>query len=230
MRRLGEWFTSARVGPEQDETLPSDLDEQGLAMWANERSEVVEAIRHVQKNRSWTADELGRAISELKPDERIHGVVDSVHLVEPRRGTSDPAGSYTGFSVRRTKSLQWNDGELHRWYAPGPDQPRIVDSGTVTITDQRMVFHGRTRLREFPFAKLVDYQHLTEVPVTLVRLSNRRTTSGIAYRGGDAVAFQLALASAVAHAVGTESELLSGLRAELAELEARRPIPPSPNV
>ncbi|MFF5494771.1 hypothetical protein [Streptomyces aquilus] len=56
----------------------------------------------------------------------------------------------------------------------------VRDSGTLVITDQRLVFVGRTR-REWLFGKLEHIEHLGH-DVTLMRVSNRMNLSGVRYR------------------------------------------------
>jgi len=89
--------------------------------------------------------------------------------------------------------------------------PKVTDEGVVTVTDRRVVFQG-ARSREWAFSKLAGYDHLDDTPATLIRVSNRRRSSGVRYDGADAELFRRRLQLAVARAGGTEQALIASLR------------------
>ncbi len=227
---MGTWSPAARAGWERrDWELRLADHQRELASWEAERAELARAVAELERDEPWSPDGLERPTSiRLKRGERIHHVVDDAGLVEPRRAGGPWRVGYTGFSVRRARALRWNVGGTRDTYVPERKEPKVIDTGTVTITDRRMVFQGASKAREWAFARLLGYQHESVAPVTLVQVSNRQNASGILYRPDDGALFQLRLASAIARANGTEVELLAALRGELAQHEFRRPLPPPP--
>lgn len=57
--------------------------------------------------------------------------------------------------------------------------PEVVDYGTVFVTDQRVVFVGRTRTFEWPFRRILSWQH-SRNRVT-IHLSGRQRSYGFTY-------------------------------------------------
>lgn len=105
---------------------------------------------------------------------------------------------------------------------------KVVDHGSVTITDRRMVFHGAAKKREWAFAKLVGYQHVDETPATLVQVANRQRISGVSYSGADEELFRRRLAIAAARASGSVDALVRSLRTDLAAHDAQQALPEPP--
>jgi hypothetical protein len=62
----------------------------------------------------------------------------------------------------------------------------VADQGILTITDNRVVYHGRRKTLEFPFAKLATlnvYSDAVDLGVT-----SRQTTSSFGTSNGDLIA------------------------------------------
>ena len=85
----------------------------------------------------------------LKRGESLHVTVTGASLVEERRGqghfvagsagVSIPIGSLGGHAVR------YRVGTTRGHYESAPPVPTAIDTGTVYVTDQRVVFTGSKR-------------------------------------------------------------------------------------
>ncbi|HEY3843138.1 MAG TPA: hypothetical protein VGL48_07780 [Acidimicrobiales bacterium] len=112
----------------------------------------------------------------LHAGERAVGIVTNVGLVEIHRAPGHQRGSSSGVSVPLPFTrIRVRTGGSRGHFVQGPLRPQIVDTGTLTITNQRLVFHGSTKVADLHWDKLVgiDYQ-LGEVNVAI---SNRTTTT-----------------------------------------------------
>ncbi|WP_030317323.1 PKD domain-containing protein [Streptomyces sp. NRRL B-3229] len=135
---------------------------------------------------------------------------------------------------RRDESVWWvTDADMVQPATNG-QEIAVRDSGTLVVTDQRLVFMGRTR-REWLFAKLEHIEHVGH-DTTLMRVSNRANVSGVRYRR-ETERTRLAVDSAVADAprgvtpaLGTgRGLLLSRLRQGVKAHDRLRPAAPEPS-
>jgi hypothetical protein len=148
-------------------------------------------------------------------------------LVESRRGQSHYIGGYSGFSFRIAKGVRYHVGGTRGHYEPGAEAPTVIDTGTATITDQRVVFQGAKQTREWSFAKLLGYQHFDAPPWTAIEVANRQETSGILCDDKKAELFQFRLALALAHSQGQVDEFVAQLEAQRNAHHAAQPAEPS---
>jgi hypothetical protein len=137
-------------------------------------------------------------------------------------------GGYSGFSFRIAKGVRYHVGGTRGSYAQGEEVPTPIDTGTVTVTDQRVVFQGAKQAREWLFSKLLGYQHSASMPWTALQVSNRQKVSGVLYDKAHAEDFHFTLALALANYRGEVPAFVAHLEAELKEHEATRPAPPPP--
>jgi hypothetical protein len=149
-------------------------------------------------------------------------------LVETRRGAGHYVGGYSGFSFRVAKGVRYHVGGTRGQYQAGAEQPTVIDTGTATITDQRVVFQGAKQTREWAFTKLLGYQHFDAPPWTAIQVSNRQKTSGVLCDGDTAENFQFRLALALAHYRGEGPTFVGQLEGQVRDHEASRPIEPPP--
>jgi hypothetical protein len=179
-------------------------------------------------NRSWPREAVARPLGfHVEGAERIYMVLDGARLVE-QRGVRHRQPEYSGFSFRTSRGLAWNTGGVDDATPAHPDEPETVDRGVVTITDRRVVFSGAVEEREWRYADDVAHHHLASAPVTMIRTSvDNGPATGFRYDVVVGALVHLRLATAIAHATGTQSALVTALRHELAEHEARRPEPPA---
>ena len=163
---------------------------------------------------------------QLRAGERVFSVLESVHLVEPRRQPDRWVGGYSGFSFRLARGVRYNVGATKGKRVPGEEAPTPVDSGAATITDGRVVFQGTKRSREWLFDKLLGYHHDGRVPLTLFQVSNREKVSGLLYGRAQAEEVHFRLALALAHHRGEVDAFIAHIEGQLAAHEAARPEPP----
>jgi hypothetical protein len=173
------------------------------------------------------ADEPDMAL-ELHRDERLFYAFTGAGLIEPRRLPGHWQGGYSGFSFRVARGVRWHVGGTRGHYVAGAEVPTPIDTGVASITDQRVVFQGNKQSREWLFAKLLGYQHGTDLPWTAIQVANRQTVSGILYDREHAEQFHFRLALALAHFHHDLPGLVAHLTAERDEHARLRPAPPPP--
>jgi hypothetical protein len=164
----------------------------------------------------------------LKRNERAFFTLNGAGLVESRRGPGHYVGGYSGFSFRVAKGVRYHVGGTRGHYEAGAEQPTVIDTGTATITDQRVVFQGAKQTREWAFTKLLGYQHFDVPPWTAIQVSNRQKTSGILYDNATAENFQFRLALALAHSRGDVPAFVAGLEDQVRQHATTKPIEPPP--
>lgn len=194
---------------------------------------------------SWTADdqrlrELITAAQELGTDdapplppgcpvvlkrgERAYYWLDSVSLVETRRGVGTYQGGYSGFSFHVMRNVNWRVGGTRGHFEPGPESPTVIDAGSVTITNQRVVFQGSKQAREWAFSKLLGVHDDPATPWTAIAVSNRQKVSGVLYTPAEAEEFRFRLHLALADQGGNRAAFVAALDAERAQHDAARPV------
>jgi hypothetical protein len=124
--------------------------------------------------------------------------------------------------------VRWHVGGTRGHTVQGEERPTPIDSGTVTITDQRVVFQGAKQAREWDYTKLLGYQHDPRLPWTAIQVSNRQKVSGVLYDNEHAEEFHFRLALALAHYHQDVAGFAQHLQAEIADHEQQRPPPPPP--
>ena len=223
--RVTAWFAAQRAAAdERQRARRQAAHDQALGAWERERRELEDAIADVEGFDGWAPSEVPGGLElAAKRGERVYLVARGAGLVEHQRSGGTWTGGYSGFSVRLTRNLRWHVGGNRGTYQPGPEEPALLDTGTVTITDRRVVFQGAKQSREWTFSKLLGYQHLDEAPITVLQVSNRQRVSGVLYDGETGETFQRRLAIAVGRATVGIDSVLAGLRAELAAHDAARP-------
>jgi hypothetical protein len=166
----------------------------------------------------------------LKPGEAVFATVSGAGLIEDRRrggqweghssGVSIPIGSLGGRSVR------YRVGASRGHYVQGTAMPTAIDTGSVFVTNQRMVFQGARQTRECLFAKLVGFEHEPDGS-TIFSVSNRQKPTVIHYGTKIAGWFDFRLDLALAHYRSTVEQLVEKLRAQVAQLDASKPSAPT---
>lgn len=163
----------------------------------------------------------------LHKGELCYAVVSRASLIEERRGqghfvagsagVSIPFGSLGGHPIR------YRVGATRGHYVQGAVAPTAVATGTIFVTDQRIVFLGPTQTRECSFAKLVGMQRNDDAGTMTLSVSNRQHPTVLAY--GAAIAAWMAFRTdlALAHWRGDVEQFIEQLKAQVAEIDARRP-------
>jgi hypothetical protein len=188
--------------------------DQALSLWQQEDSELREMLNEARSQ--GVRQGLGIA---LKKDESAFQVLDGSALIEPRRLPGHWEGRSQGFSFKVAKGVRYRVGTSKGHYVQGDEVPTPIDTGTLTITDQRVVFQGTKATREWAFSKLIGIQHvdLPKSPWTAIQVSNRQKTSGFLYTPAVAAGVRFRLDLAIAHYHGEVDEMIRALEAQLAE-------------
>ncbi|MFF3605692.1 hypothetical protein [Streptomyces sp. NPDC002463] len=100
-----------------------------------------------------------------------------------------------------------------------------TETGEIAVTDLRVVFQGAVKRREWEYGKWLHHQH-DATGQTLITVTNRKKTSGVAYPGADAERIQVVIDVALARARGERPDVTDRTRDRLAEHERRRPVEP----
>jgi hypothetical protein len=120
----------------------------------------------------------------LKSGETLFCKVTNVSLVEERRGKGHYQGGSTGFSIPvgsvGGRSVRYRIGASRGHYVQGAPSPTAIDTGTMFVTNQRVVFRGTKQTRECAFAKLIGFQHSVDGSTTF-SVSNRQKPTTIHY-------------------------------------------------
>src|ERR1700682_5764264 len=127
---------------------------QALSLWQQEDSEL-RAMLDEARSQGVRAG-LGLA---LKKGESAFQVLEGSALIEPRRLPGHWEGRSQGFSFKVAKGVRYRVGTSKGHYVQGDEVPTPIDTGTLTITDQRVVFQGTKATREWAFSKLLGVQH-----------------------------------------------------------------------
>jgi hypothetical protein len=199
--------------------------QQDLAHWQEQRDGYAGLLQLAQSYQGEPSTEL-----MLEPGEAVFARVTDASLVEERRagghwqggsaGVSVPVGSIGGRSVR------YRVGATRGHYVQGTPHPTAIDTGTVFVTDTRVIFQGANQTRECTFDKLLGIQHSDEDGTTVLSVSNRQKPTTIHYGPRIAGWFDFRLDLALAHYRNTVGALVTQLEQELAALDAARPPPP----
>ncbi|MHC5081215.1 MAG: SHOCT domain-containing protein [Planctomycetota bacterium] len=102
---------------------------------------------------SW---ELSKLSILLMEGEKAHGRIPDVELLE-ERAVSTWSGTSVGFRAMKGVYLRSSSGS-------GQSIPTLqkIDSGSLTLTSQRLVFKGTLRAREIPLSKIITLESFAD--------------------------------------------------------------------
>lgn len=212
-----------RVTEERERSIEKAQYE--LERWQEERHELEETIQMAREFRGLPVSEA-QVTFNAKKGELVYLVGQGAALIETRGTRGTYQGGYSGFSFRIARGVRYHVGGSRGQYVPGPEVPTPIDTGTVVITNQRVVFFGPKHSREWAFAKLLAVDHDSEQPWTSLPVSNRQKVSGILYDHESAETFRFRLALALANFSDETEDLVASLEEELAELDSQEPALP----
>jgi hypothetical protein len=157
----------------------------------------------------------------LKKGERGLLVLYGAGLFESRRGPGQFVGRSQGVSIPLGHSgVRYRVGQSRGHFVQGTEEPTIIDTGTVVVTNQRVVFVGANRTTEWAFAKLISIQHYEHQPWTAIAVSNRQKMSGFAYTAGIQGVVRAMLEVATSLFNGEGDQVAAELREHLREHDA----------
>jgi hypothetical protein len=167
----------------------------------------------------------------LAGGEAVFYKVTGCSLVEERRGAGHYQGGSTGVSIPigslGGRPVRYRVGANRGHYVQGAPTPTAIDTGTVFITNKRVVFQGGKQTRECAFAKLIGFQHDDGGGSKTFSVSNRQKPTTVHYGPNLSGSFDFRLDLAMAHFKGTVADLVNQLKQDLAQVEAARPVAPA---
>lgn len=205
---------------------------EALAQWQGRRDGYAEYLELAQSfSGSGSDSDSDSGDIMLAAGEAVFIKVTGASLVEDRRGSGHYEGGSTGVSIPAGSlgghSVRYRVGANRGHYVQGEPTPTAIDTGTVYLTNKRVIFQGAKQTREGIFAKLIGFQHADSEGSTTFSVSNRQTPTTVHYGPKLSGDFDFRLDLALAHFRGTASDLFTQLQQELAQLDAGRPVAPA---
>ena len=196
-----------------------------LAAWQADRDSQAQLLDLAQHFEGTGAENI-----LLKSGEAVFYKVTGVALIEERRGAGHYAGRSQGVSIPigslRGRTVRYRVGVNKGHFVQGTPTPTAIDTGTVFITNQRVIFQGGKQTRECAFSKLVGFEHDDAAGETTFSVSNRQKPTTIHYGRELSGAFDFRCDLALAHFRGTLDTFVAQLKDELDELDRHRPPEP----
>jgi hypothetical protein len=201
--------------------------EKALGAWQKEDDALVEYLGEAKELDGFTKEDEPAIPIMLKKDERVFHVLDGAVLIEPRRAPGQWQGGYSGVSFRVYKGVRFHTGGTRGTYVQGEETPTPIDTGTATVTNQRIVFQGTKQVREWVYTKLISEDHSPTLPWTSLPVSNRQKVSGLLYDKEHSEQIRFRMALALAHYNNTVPSLVKQIEQEVAAHRALKPAPPA---
>lgn len=206
------------------EKKAAEAHARALANWQAQRDGTAQLLQLAETFHGAATPEL-----MLKPAEALFFKVTNVALVEERRGQGHYSGASSGVSIPigtlGGHAVRYRVGTTRGHYVAGTPTPTAIDTGTVFITNQRVIFQGSKQTRECLFAKLIGFEHDDGAGATTFSVSNRQKPTVIHYGPALAGDFDFRLDLALAAFKGTQDQMVATLRTQLAAVEAAKPAP-----
>lgn len=147
------------------------------------KSKRADAIREVQISK---LEELagnlpyqGPVTLTLAKDEEPVYVLKRVALLETRGNGSTYVGGSQGVSFRVAKGISYRVGSSRGQLVRNPESLQVVDQGTATFTNKRIVFAGSSASREWRFDKMTNIDIGGNGMQVMLAVNNRQKVSGL---------------------------------------------------
>jgi len=200
----------------------AEAQQRAVTDWQARRDGYAHLLDVVQHFAGTTADSV-----MLADGEAVFLTVTGASLIEERRGPGTYTGHSQGISLPIAhvggRTIRYRVGATRGHYVQGTPSPTAIDTGTVYLTNRRVIFQGGRQTRECAFAKLIGYQTDDAAGTTTFSVSNRQKPTTIHYGPELSDDFDFRLDLALAHFRGTVDDLVAGLEADLAAIDASRP-------
>ncbi len=161
----------------------------------------------------------------LKPGEVLLGQVQNVGLVEQRSDGGHWQGASQGFSIPigsiKGRSVRYRIGATRGHYVQGEPHPTAVDHGSLSITNQRIVYQGATKTAECLFTKLLGVQQTSGMIVISVSNRQKPTVVHVGAALDDWTADRISIATSLYQ--GDKDDVLTHLNEQLSEVNASKP-------
>lgn len=199
--------------------------EEAFAHWRAERDACVERLTLAETYRGEQSTQM-----ILKAGEAVFAAITGASLIEDRRGPGEWSGSSSGFSVPigsiGGRSIRYRTGSSRGHYVQGTPVPTPIDTGTLYVTNQRIVFRGLKQTRECRFDKLIGFEHIADGS-TVFSVSNRQKSTRVHYGAALLGWFDFRLDLGLAHFQDKLQALVQQIEADLAAIDDSQPSPPA---
>jgi len=199
-----------------------------LARWAPNAQRLRELIDTAQTLGTADAAPMPGCPIALKYGEAPFFWLPNVSLVETDLDRDRCNDGYSGCSLHVLRNVEWRARGTRDSTVPVAETPPVVDVGTVTITNHRVVFQGEKHARVWSFSKLLGIHDDATTPWTAIAVSNHQKVFGLLYTEDDAEEFRFRLHLAVAEQQGNRAAVIASLEQERTEHDAVRPEAPVP--
>lgn len=200
--------------------------QEAVVTWQAQRDAYAELLKVAEQFDGSPSDEI-----MLGSGEALFFKVAGAGLIEERRGGGHWQGGSTGVSIPigsiGGRSVRYRIGATRGHYVQGEPAPTAIDTGTIFVTNRRVIFRGAKQTRECDFAKLIGFEHDDAGGSTTFSVRNRQKPTTVHYGPKLSGAFDFRLDLALAHFKGTVSDLVTQLQADLAQADAARPAAPA---
>lgn len=119
--------------------------------------------------------------------------------------------------------MRYRVGATRGTFVPGDEVQSVVDFGSATVTNRRVVFTGGKATREWAYEKLVGMETNEDRSLVLLHVSNRQKVSGIKTPGHGLMTEALNVALAVVQNNNSTQEVAAAITDELTRHEAEKP-------
>ena len=196
-----------------------------LGEWQGQRDGMAELIQTAETFEGVASNDV-----MLRDSERLFLTVAGAALVGERRLPGQWKGKSQGFSIPvgsiGGRSIRYRTGTSRGHLVQGAVVPAAVDTGTVFVTNQRVIFQGKKQTRECLFPKLIGFEHDADGSTTF-SVSNRQKPTTIHYGPAAAPTFDFRFDLALAHFRSEVPALVQTLQGYLAQIDATRPVAPA---
>jgi hypothetical protein len=191
-----------------------------LDMWSHQMEELQRLLALASGNGPASLNSL-----MMKKGEMGIAQVTNVSLVEDRKGPGQWQGSSQGVSFPIGKignrSIRYRVGATKGHYVQGAATPTAVDVGTLSITNQRLVYQGAKKTSESTFVKLLGIQRITGG--IIISVSNRQKPTTLYFGSGLDEWVESHLTIALALYNDEADTVKAQLQSQIDELQAKKP-------
>lgn len=199
--------------------------EDNLKSWQNQIDNLNSCLDLAKSFNGETSDEI-----MLKSGESLFFKVSNASLIGQKRGPGHYQGRSSGVSIPighiGHSAIRYRVGASRGTYMQGTPYEAPIDTGSVFITNQRIIFEGSKQTRECSYDKLLGANNNGDGSTT-ISVSNRQTPTTIHYGSELDAAFSFRLSLALAHYRNDVPALVAQLEDSLTKIENTKPQQPT---
>jgi hypothetical protein len=211
---------AARSATARGRSATTQFDKK-LASWQEERDSA-QSLLEAAQTEGTSPDGLALHRGEL-----CYGTLTCCSLVEERRGRGHFETGSAGVSIPIGKvagrPIRYRLGATRGHYVEGTPSPTAIATGTLYVTNQRLVFLSNTQTRECRYDHLVGIQRADELGSLTVSLSNRQHPVVFSFGKDASPWLALHIEIAMSYFRGDHDELVKQLAEKVAELDTAKP-------